>query len=153
MSGAGAMTRPVSHRSETLMPRFAGYGFQRGAFNFHVPLPAGTGAAEPVTDYVPGFQFTVEKVTFIPSVVGTGTSASRTFRVIKGSATVVATATLVLADTATIGVQKAFTVTPADASFSDTDTLTIDFASGGTAFTAGQGNLVISYRQIPQRQA
>jgi hypothetical protein len=135
------------------MPRDASYGVQRGAFNFHVPLPSGTGAAEPVTDYVPGFAFTVEKVTFITSVVGTGTSASRTFRVLKGASTVVATATLLLADTTPVGAQKAFTVTSADATFDDDDTLTVDFASGGTAFTAGQGNLVIQYRQKPQRVA
>lgn len=135
------------------MPRYAGYGAIRGAFQFYLPLPAGTGAAEPVTDYVAGFQYVIEKVTFVTQVAGTGASASRTFRVIKGASTVVATVTLALADTATVGALKAFTVTSANADFSDTDTLTVDFASGGTAFTAGAGVLLVQYRQQPQRVA
>lgn len=135
------------------MPRYAGYGAIRGAFNFYLPLPAGTGAAEPVTDYVAGFQYVVEKVTYITQVAGTGASASRTFRVVKGASTVVATATIVLADTDVVGEQKAFTVTAANADFSDTDLLTVDFTAGGTAFTAGAGVIVIQYRQQPQRVA
>ena len=82
-------------------------------------------------------------------MVGAGASASRTFRVIKGAGTVVATATILLAETTPVGLQKAFTVTAAEAEFDDDDTLTVDFASGGTAFSAGAGNLIIQYRQSP----
>lgn len=134
------------------MPRLAPYGFQRSQTNIYVPLPAGTSAAEIVTDYTPGFGLVVEKVEAFVAIVGTGTSASRTFRVLKGASTVVATATLVLADTDTLGKRKAFTVTAADAEFDDDDTLTVDFASGGTAFTAGAVNLIIQFRQRNQRQ-
>jgi hypothetical protein len=135
------------------MPRYAPFGYQRFPLSFYVLLPTGTGAAEIVTDWTAGFNFVVEAVSYYTAVAGTGTSASRTFRVLKGASTVVATATLALADTSDLGEAKAFTVTAADAEFSDTDTLTVDFASGGTAFTAGAGNLVIRCRALPQRKA
>jgi len=134
------------------MPRHAPYGWIRGQFNIYIPLPTGTGAVEPLTDYVPAFGLVIEKVEAVVAVAGTGASASRTFRVVKGAAIVAATRTLVLADTATVGQRSAFTVAPADAEFGDADTLTVDFASGGTAFTAGAVNLIIQFRQRAQRE-
>lgn len=133
------------------MPRSAPYGVTRGTLSLYHALPAGTGAVEIVTDFVAGFTYTIESVKAYVAVAGTGTSASRTYRVLKGASTVAATATLVLADTDTVGKEKAFSVTAANATFGDADTLTVDFASGGTAFTAGAVNLVITYRQHPQR--
>jgi hypothetical protein len=133
------------------MPRKAPYGVHRGTLNFYHPLPTGTGAVEIVTDWVGGFTYTIESVKAYTQVAGTGSGASRTYRVVKGASTVAATATILLAETDTVGKEKAFTVTAADATFSDTDTLTVDFANGGTAFTAGAVNLVIVYRQESQR--
>lgn len=135
------------------MPRTAPYGVIRGTLNFYALLPAGTGAVELITDWAAGFAYTIESVKGYVVVAGTGTSASRTFRVLKGASTVVATATLILADTATVGAEKALTVTAANAKYGDTDTLTVDFASGGTAFTAGALAMTIVYRQSPQRVA
>jgi hypothetical protein len=134
------------------MPREAsGAGWIRSQFNIYVPLPAGTGAAEIVTDLKPGFRFYVEKCLAYVAIAGTGASASRTFRVLKGASTVVATATLVLADTATLGAEKVLAVTAANNEYGDADVLTVDFASGGTAFTAGALNLCIQYRTRPQQ--
>lgn len=135
------------------MPREAPYGFQRHQLPVYVPIPGGTGAAEIVTDYTPGHGITVEKVEAFVAVAGTGAGATRTLRVLKGASTVVATGTVTLAGTATLGAKIALTVTPADATFDDDDTLTVDFASGGTAFTAGALNLIIQSRQRNQRQA
>jgi hypothetical protein len=136
------------------MPRFAPYGFVRGHLNIYIPLPAGTGAVEVVTDLVPGFAFTIEKVTAIVQIAGTGANASRVFRVLKGASTVVATATLLLADTTPVGALKAFTVTAAAADYTDADTLTVDFpTAGAVAFTAGSVELAIQYRQRAQRAA
>lgn len=135
------------------MPRQAIYGVQRAPLTFYHAIPAGTSAVEIVTDFTPGYRFAVESVKAYVAVAGTGAGATRTYRVLKGASTVVATATLALADTDTVGKEKAFTVTPANAEFTDTDTLTVDFASGGTAFTAGALNLVIVLRQYPQRIA
>lgn len=136
------------------MPRLANYGFARGVFGLYIPLPTGTTLVEALTDIVPGFGFTIEKVTAVVSTPGTGAGASRVFRIVKGAATVAATTTLVLADTATFGAIKPLTVTPANADFGDTDTLTVDFpAAGAVAFTAGAVNLLIQYRTRAQRAA
>ena len=130
------------------MPRKSSFGVIRGEKNILVNL---TAAVEVVTDWAPGFEFTIESVKAYTAVVGTGTSASKTFRVLKGASTVVATRTLILAETDTLGEEVVLTVTAANATFGDADVLTVDFAAGGTAFTAGAVNLVIVYRQSPQR--
>lgn len=135
------------------MPRPAPYGFVRGTFSFPIKIPAGTAAAEFVTDYVAGFTYVIEKVTFHTTVAATGAGASRVFRVVKGASTVVATRTHVLADSSDLGEQQSLTVTAANAEFSDTDTLTIDtIAAGAVEFTAGEVQCVIQFRQKPQRQ-
>lgn len=135
------------------MPRQAIYGVQRVPLNHYVPIPTGTGAVENVTDWTPGFGFTVESVKAVVAVAGTGAGATRTFRVVKGASTVVASGTVTLAGTATVGAVIDIPVTAANAVFSDTDTLTIDWASGGTAFTAGALNVIAVLRQHPQRVA
>lgn len=135
------------------MPRKAIYGVLRGHLPIYVPLPAGTGAAEIVTDLEPGAELTVETVKAYVAIAGAGAGATRTIRVLKGASTVVATGTVTLAGTATLGTELNLTVTAADARFTDADVLTVDFAAGGTAFTAGALNLVIGYRQHPQRVA
>lgn len=137
------------------MPREAsGAGWIRGQFNFYVPLPSGTGAVEFVTDMVPGFKFYVEAVKAYVVTAGTGTSASRTLRLIKTvgtTDTTVATTTLLLAETDTVGKEKVVAVTAANAEFLDSHKLTLDVASGGTAFTAGALNVCIQYRTRPQQ--
>lgn len=133
------------------MPKLAPYGFLRHFLSALANLPAGTGAATLRAAFTPGFQLTVEKVRFITTVAGTGAGASRVVRLLKNGATVIATRTLVLADTAAIGQTVDFTVTAADATLRDTDTLTIDVAAGGTAFTAGQGIVEVQCRQRPQQ--
>jgi hypothetical protein len=135
------------------MPRKAPYGVLRGHLPVYVPIPTGTGAAEIVTDLAAGFEYKVEKVTAYVAIVGAGGGATRTLRVLKGASTVVATGTVTLAGTATLGAAVALTVTDANALFDDDDTLTVDFASGGTAFTGGALNLVVQYRQQAQRVA
>lgn len=134
------------------MPREATRaGWVRNQLAIYHPLPAGTGAVEIVTDLVPGFRLFVEKVWAVVQVAGTGAGATRTFRVLKGASTVVATRTLALADTTPVGAVVPFTVTPANAEIGDADTLTVDFASGGTAFTAGAVVLIIQYRTRAQQ--
>jgi len=136
------------------MPRSAPYGYYRGQFNLYIPIPAGTGAVSVVTALPLGFAFQIEKVNAVIQVAATGVGASRVFRVLK-NAVVAATATLVLADGATVGDLKPFTVSAAPASvFADGDTLTVDFpTAGAVAFTAGAVILCIQYRALNQRAA
>lgn len=135
------------------MPREASYGFHRAFIESPNVIPTGTGAATLRAAFTPGFRFIIEKVRWVTTVAGTGAGASRTFRVLKNASVVAATRTLVLADTAAVGQTVDYTVTAADATFDDDDTLTLDVAAGGTAFTAGQGYVEIQYRALAQRKA
>ena len=134
------------------MPRGARFGWARSTLGLYIPLPAGTALAEVITDLVLGYKAYVEKAIFSTAVIGAGAGATRTMRVIKGASTVVATGTVALATTDTPGEQIALTVTDDGGTnyFDDSDTLTVDFPAGGTAFTGGAGNLVLVLRGQPQ---
>lgn len=134
------------------MPRLASEaGYARQTISIPVVLPAGTGAATLLPAIALGHQYEVEDAWYIPTVAATGAGASRSVRILRGS-TVVATRTLVLADADTVGTDApAFTVTP-NLPFRDGDTLSIDVAAGGTAFTAGSGYVLIVARQRLQQK-
>jgi hypothetical protein len=125
-------------------------GWTRTPFGVYIPIPSGTGAAEILTDLDLDIMFEVEAAIFSTAIAGTGSGATRTLRVLKGASTVVATGTLTLAGTSSLGEQTELTVTEANAHFEPGDLLTVDFASGGTAFTAGAGNLALLLRTMPQ---
>lgn len=137
------------------MPRFAPYGFIRGQINIACNFPAGTALVESLTDFLPGFGFVVEKVSIAVDTAGGGAGASRAFRVTKNASTEVATTTYVLADSATVGAVKNCTLgTEENRTFRDTDTLSIEWlAAGAVAFTGGRFNVIVQFRQRPQRQA
>ncbi|HEY6014504.1 MAG TPA: hypothetical protein VIU37_10865 [Candidatus Limnocylindrales bacterium] len=138
------------------MPRSAPYGFARDLVSLTVVFPAGTGQVTSLLSLPLGFTGTIEKVSIFASVVAAGAGASRTLNIRKGTATgtVVATATVVLADLNAIGAVKDIPVTAANADFVDTDTLTIEWAAAGAvAFTAGTFHVVIRSRQRLQRVA
>lgn len=141
------------------MPRFAPYGFTRDLAALTIPFPAGTGQVTSLLSLPLGFAGTVEKVSIYSSVAAAGVGASRTLNVRKGAGatgTVMATATVVLADLSTVGAVKDIPVvaTPADRDFADTDTLTIEWATAGAvAFTAGTFHVVVRIRMKAQRAA
>ncbi len=138
------------------MPRFAPYGHSRDLAVLTIPFPAGTGQVTSLLSLPLGFVGTVEKVSIYSSVAATGASASRTFNVRKGSATgtVLATATVILADLSTVGAVKDIPVvtTAGVADFVDGDTLTIEWATAGAvAYTAGTFHVVVRSRLKAQR--
>jgi len=140
------------------MPRSAPFGFGRDQVVLTIPFPAGTGQVTSLLSLPLGFAATVEKVSIYSSVAATGAGASRTFNVRKGSATgtVMATATVVLADLSTVGAVKDIPVVAAAgvADFADADTLTIEWATAGAvAYTAGTFHVVVRTRQKAQRAA
>lgn len=137
------------------MPRNAPYGFIRGQFNFTCNFPASTGLIESLTDYVPGFGFVIEKVAIVVDTVGTGTNASRAFRITKNASTVAASLTYVLADSTPVGKAVAVTLGAlADRTFDDDDTLSIEWlAAGAVEFTAGRFGVIIQFRQLTQKVA
>lgn len=143
------------------MPRQALYGFNRGFAVHTIPFPAGTGQVTSLLSLPLGFEGVIEKVSIYASVVAAGAGASRTFNVRKGTATgtVVATATVVLADLNAVGAAvKDIPVvaggSPLTARFVDADTLTLEWATAGAvAFTAGVFQVVIRYRDTGQKAA
>lgn len=138
------------------MPNEAsGAGFIYRQVPITVSLPPGTGQVSSVLSLPIGFRQTIIAVKTIVKVAATGAGATRTFNVRKGSAsgTVVATATWVLADGATVGTVKDIPVTAAAADFLDADTLTIEWpTAGAVAFTAGEIEVVITTRQRVQQR-
>jgi hypothetical protein len=138
------------------MPRSAPYGFSRAINVFTIPFPAGTGQVTSLLSLPLGFAGTVERVAIYSSVAATGAGASRTFNVRKGSATgtVMATATVVLADLSTVGAPKVIPVSAVAgaADFVDADTLTLEWATAGAvAYTAGTFHVCVTTRTRAQR--
>lgn len=137
------------------MPREARIaGWIRSIIPLRMNVASGTSAEEYITDLIPAFQFWLDKVWFVASGDGAGAGATRLFRVVKGSATVAASATIALAATQTKGTVSTFTLssTPSDYFFADADTLTVDVTGAGTQFTTLTGNLFIQIRHRPQQQ-
>jgi hypothetical protein len=138
------------------MPRSAPYGFARSVNVFTIPFPAGTGQVTSLLSLPLGFAGTVERVAIYSSIAATGAGASRAFNVRKGSATgtVMATATVVLADLSTVGVPKVIPVSAVAgaADFVDADTLTLEWATAGAvAYTAGTFHVAVTVRTRAQR--
>lgn len=142
------------------MPRFAQYGYSRQHFALTVPLAGFLSVTTQQTLVLSlplGFQFEIEKLFLIPTIAATGAGASRVINVRKGTATgtVVATATATLANGGLGVAPTAGTVTSTAKTnvFQDADTLTVEFPTGGTVFTAGQYDLVLQLRCLAQRVA
>lgn len=136
------------------MPREtnSGAGWIRGFVRVDAPIASGTDAEEYLTDLAPGFKFIVEKVYAVVKVAGTGSGATRLFRVLKGASTVVASKTIVLADMATKGAIIELTLVQAVSAFGDADTLSVDtVATDAVSFTAGTLEFFIKYRTRAQQ--
>lgn len=131
----------------------AGYIYDQDEFAITLPI-GGTGQVSSILSLPRGFGHTITAVKTVVKVAATGAGATRTLNVRKGNATgtVVATATWALADGATVGTVKDIPVTAANADFLDADTLTVEWASGGTTFTAGEFTLVITTRKRLQQR-
>lgn len=139
------------------MPKEAGPAFIRGSFAFPVPLTGVLGTAGAVTlvdGFNPGFVLSIEKIVFIPEVTGAGAGATQALQVRKGAAagTVLATATVTLANHILAAAGISGSVAAADNSISrlaDADTFSITKAAG-TVFTTAGGTLLVFYRTRPQ---
>jgi len=139
------------------VPRIAPHGYSRMFMTHPIPATAlvGTGSIVIMLSKTLGFYAELERIEYVTSVAGTGSGASQTFYVRKGSATgtVCGTVTPTLATTTTIGMMVVGTITSAagENKFTDTDTMTLERAASGTAFTAGAGTIYLTFRVKPQR--
>ena len=137
------------------MPReAAGAGFIYGDSCYPIPFPPGTGQVNAILS-LPVTKMTLIGVKIIASAVAAGANASRTFNVRKGSAsgTVVATATVVLANLDALGEVVDIPIVAGQGEFEDGDTLTVEWATAGAvAFTAGSFIVELrTRRRIQQR--
>jgi hypothetical protein len=114
---------------------------------------AATGAVNVMLSKTLGYACELERIDVVTTVVAT-TAGSRVLNVRRGDAsgTVVGTITLAIATQGVLGVVNAGTVTagPGATAFTDTDTITVQFAGSGTAFTAGGIDLLLTLRDRNQ---
>jgi hypothetical protein len=140
------------------MPRPAPYGYSRSTLALTIPFTGFLSVATQVNlvlSKLLGFKAELEKVELVTTVVGTGAGATRLINIRKGSATgtVVGTITPTLANQGVLGVVLTGAVVTAGAAnkFDDADTVTVELPAAGTAFSAGGGDLILTFRQLHQR--
>ena len=112
-------------------------------------LPGGTGAADALTTYTPGYRGRIVRWAFVTQVAGTGSGATRTPNLEINAVNVTGSdgVALALADTSAVGEVKALGTPTALNEFDEDDTISIEWASGGTAFTAGSGAFLVVLEQ------
>lgn len=111
-------------------------------------FPTGTSAIDLITGYTPGFRGKIVGWEIVASVAATGAGASQTINLEIGTTDVTGTATaFLLANLDTIGKRQAGGTPTALNEFSDTDTISVELAASGTAFTAGSGSIVLKFEQ------
>lgn len=129
----------------------AGVGLQQISFDVNLAAgpPAGTSAADMVTAFVPGYRFELVALDFQTSIASTGSSATQTYNLEIGSTNVTGgTCVITLAGSSAVGEMTAGAAITALATGSATDTISIEQAASGTAFTAGAGSFVVTIRNL-----
>lgn len=130
-----------------------------GVYDMVIPSPANlstlsTGGVDVVTGFIPGHKFKILSYEFITTVAGTGASASLVFNFEIGTTNLTGGAlTLLLADTDTIGKRTAATAITAANTGTSTDTVSLEVAGSGTAFTAGAGFFVVKVQNMDTADA
>ncbi len=141
------------------MPRESspGWIFQP-LLSLYVPAAhiAGTSAIVYLSALTLGFKAVVTKVTFVQDIALVGSGGAQTINVRKGAHTtgdLLAALSVAIADSG-IGTVTSQAVTAAvqaeEAYLKDADTLSIEMAASGTAFSAGEGTLTVWGRVRPQ---
>lgn len=146
-STIGALPSPLpdSSRGSTVSSVTAG----TGAFFITVPLSSlatglSTSAVSILNGYTPGFNFFVNSIVFVSTIVGAGAGASQTFSVaITGVPVTGGLLVVTLASTNAIGKQSFSSSITGLQNGGPSDTISLNMASGGTAFTSGAGFFII----------
>lgn len=113
-----------------------------------------TGALDLMTTYTPGYAFKILAFDFVTTIVGAGAGGSQIFNLEIGSTNVTGgVVTVDLASTNTIGeISTGTAVTAANVGIAS-DTISIEMAAGGTAFTSGAGYFVMRLQNMDQADA
>ena len=128
-----------------------------GIFELSIPhtFIGGTAAVESVTDLTLGFKFKILAWHFVTEVLLVGASGSRVANLDINATNVGApasTLTIPIANAA-VGIVTAATAVSGNNTGSNSDTLSLLIASGGTAFTAGSGTFVIRVQNMDTADA
>lgn len=108
-----------------------------------------TGALSILSAITPGFRFKVVSIAFSVGTPGTGSGATQAISAqISGVAVTGGVVTPTLANTATFGATIAGTAVTGANIGSNTDTLSIVSAAGGTVFTAGAGDILVTLQNL-----
>lgn len=108
-----------------------------------------TSAADLVTNFTPGFKFKILAVDFVTTTLGTGSGASQTLNLEIGTTNVTGgVVNPTLAGTDTLGELTAGTAVTAANTGSASDTISVEVAASGTAFTAGAGVLLVRIQNM-----
>lgn len=125
-----------------------------GVFTLAFPITLAsmtTAAADLLTNYVLGFAFKILSVSFVTTTIGAGAGASQVLNLEIGTTNVTGgVVTLTEAATDTLGELTAGTAITANNVGTASDTLSIEVATGGTVFTAGNGALLLKIQNMDQ---
>lgn len=119
-----------------------------GVYNISIPhtFIGGTSAVEPATNLVLGHKFKILSWRFVTEVLLVGAAGSRVANLEINTTdvgTVVSTCTIPIANAA-VGTVTAATAVSGANTGTASDSISIEIASGGTAFTAGSGTFIIT---------
>jgi hypothetical protein len=113
--------------------------------SFPVAFPLPVGAADIVTNFVLQGHGKITQFAFVVVEVGAGAGATRAVNLEIGSTNLVGgVLTLTLANTTPVGNVVVSTAITGNNEFNDGDTVSIEVAAGGTAFTGGRGVFLIT---------
>ena len=134
----------------------AGVGVYSISFDANLAAgpPAGTSAGDMVTAFIPGHKFKLIALDFVTSIAGVGSSASQTYNLEIGTTNVTA-GTCVVTEASTSAVGELTTgaaITGADEG-SASDTISIEQAASGSAFTGGAGVFVVTLQNLDTADA
>jgi hypothetical protein len=102
-----------------------------------------------VTAFVPGYRFELVALDFVTSIASTGAGATQTYNLEIGTTNVTGgTCVVTLASSSAVGELTAGAAITALATGSATDSISIEQAASGTAFTAGAGHFVVTIRNL-----
>ncbi len=134
----------------------AGVGVQQIAFHLDLaagPM-AGTSAADVVSLFVPGYKFKLLALDFVTSIAGTGSSSTQTLNLEIGTTNVtLGTLVITLASTNVVGELTAGAAITGNNEGSASDTISVEVAVSGTAFTAGKGVLIVTIQNMDMADA
>jgi len=129
----------------------AGVALQK--FFFQHVFIGGTSAAEPVTNWTPGFAFEIEQFECVTSELLVGAGGSRVFNIEIGTTDLTGGVLTVPIANSAVGTLTAATAITGANTGSAADNISIELANGGTEFTAGSITLILTIRNLDLNNA